>query len=303
MRIASTQYQATMNSALQQANARLAAITEKMASGKALTVPSDDPLTSVRLSRLTREEAALKQYQDNIGAVRTRLTQNEGYLDGMTSDMLQARDLLVGALDGSNSSSNLEAIASPLAALRDSLLFSANTRDQEGRYVFSGTATGTPTITYDATAAVGSRYTFTGNTESQNVVVGSGLTQAANTSVPELATLLNQLDSAAQVMQASGASTSNAATRATMASALDGIDVASDSVSSRIAKLGGAQNILSTLDANHSNVSLSNQQALIDLGQLNVGDAAMQLNAYTTALQATQKAYAKVSGLSLFDVI
>ena len=71
----------------------------------------------------------------------------------------------------------------------------------------------------------------------------------------------------------------------------------------KIAGLGGAQNILATMDTNHANVSLSNQQALIDLGQLDYGDAAVKLNGYTTAVQATQKAYAQVSKLSLFDVI
>jgi flagellar hook-associated protein 3 FlgL len=57
------------------------------------------------------------------------------------------------------------------------------------------------------------------------------------------------------------------------------------------------------MDTNHSNVSLSNQQALIDLGQLDYGDAAVKLNGYTSAVQATQKAYAQVSKLSLFDVV
>jgi len=50
-------------------------------------------------------------------------------------------------------------------------------------------------------------------------------------------------------------------------------------------------------------VSLSNQQAMVTLGQLDYGAAAVQLNGYTTAVQATQKAYAKVSALSLFDLI
>jgi len=303
MRIASTQYQATMNSALQEANARLSVITQKMASGKRLLLPSDDPLTSVRLSRLMREEASIAQYRDNIGAVRTRLSQNEGYLDGMSSDLLAARDLMVGALDGSNSSANLAAVASPLDALRESLFYAANARDQEGGYVFSGTATSTPAFSYDPNAPLGARYSFTGNTEVQHVVVSGGITQAANVSVPEMAALLNRLENASAAMKAPGANASDPATHALLAAALDGIDVAANSVGSRIAQLGGAQNVLSTLDTNHANVSLSNGQALIDLGQLDYGDAAVQLNAYTTALQATQKAYAKVSGLSLFDVI
>jgi flagellar hook-associated protein 3 FlgL len=303
MRIASSQYQDTMNTALQLASSRVSELTEKMASGKRLLLPSDDPLVSVQLSRLTSEESAISQYRDNIGSLKTRLQQNESYLDGMTSDMHQARDLLVGALDGSNSSDDLAAMAGPLQSLRDSLLFTANSKDQEGRYVFSGTATSTPAISYDATKPLGSRYSFTGNTETQSVVVSSGVTQPANVSVPDMFNLLNQLDSAIGALQTPGVNVSDAATHAVVSAGLDGIDAAMNSVSSTIGQLGGTQNILATLDTNHANVSLSNQQALIDLGQLDYGDAATQLNDFTTALQATQKAYAKVSGLSLFNVL
>jgi flagellar hook-associated protein 3 FlgL len=93
------------------------------------------------------------------------------------------------------------------------------------------------------------------------------------------------------------------AVHALIAANLDALDTAMNSIGFKIAGLGGAQNILSTLDSNHANVSLSNQQAAIDIGQLDYGDAATQLNSYTTALQATQKAYAKVSQLSLFNIL
>jgi len=303
MRIANSQYQDTMNSALQLASARVSALNQKMASGQRLLVPSDDPLTSMRLARLTSENAAVTQYRDNIGALKTRLQQSESYLDGMTGDIQQARDLLVGALDGSNSSSDLIAIASPLQSLRDSLLYSANSKDQEGRYVFSGTATATPTITYDPAAPLGARYTFTGNTLPQDVVVSSGVTQAANVSVPGMAALLNQLDGAIATLRTPGVSISDPASRAVVSAALDGVDTASATLSLTIANLGSAQKTLTTLDTNHANVGLSNQQAMINLGQLDYGEAAIQLNDYVTALQATQKAYAKISGLSLFNVL
>ena len=70
-----------------------------------------------------------------------------------------------------------------------------------------------------------------------------------------------------------------------------------------IAVMGGVQNILSTLDANHGNVSLSNQMALTDIGQLDMGFAATELNGYSTALQATYKAYSRIGSMSLFAAL
>jgi flagellar hook-associated protein 3 FlgL len=302
MRIASSQYTATMNSALQDTSAKVEQLTAQMANGLKLQRPSDDPLASVRLSRLARADATVTQYRANISALKSRLQTNESYLDGLTNDMQQARDLLVWAADGANSPADVASMATSLKSLQDSLFYTCNSKDQEGRYLFSGTATNTPAVTYDPTQPPGSRYTFTGNTATQDVVVGSGIHQAANVSLDEMATLLNQVD-LTQSTLAGGVNVNVPAVHAQVAASLDAIDTAMGSVSSKIAGQGGAQNILSTLDANHANVDQADQQSAIDIGQLDYGDAATQLNSYTTALQATQKAYAKVSQLSLFNVL
>lgn len=303
MRIASTQYHATMNTALQNAQSRVEDVMQQMASGKKLLRPSDDPVTHVRLLRLSREDAALTQFRDNISALKSRLQQNESLLDGMVSDMQSARDLLVWAADGGNNANDVAAMADSLKALRDSLFYTANSRDQEGRYLFSGTLTGNQTITYNAAAAAGARYAFNGNTAAQKVVVGNDVTQTANVSLPDSANLLNQLDAMITTLQTPGVNVSNPATHTQIANMIDTVDGTLSTVATDIARLGGAQNTLDTLDTNHANISLSNKQAQLSLGQLDYGDAAVKLNGYTSALQATQKAYGKIANLSLFDVI
>lgn len=303
MRIASTQYHTTMNSALQKASFRLEDILQKMASGEKYSLPSEHPVTTVRLSRLYREEAALDQYRDNISALQSKLTQNEVYLTSMSNDMLSARDLLVWAGDGANTPEDVAAMAGSLQPLLDSIFYVANSSDAEGRYVFSGTAVDSATITYDATAPVGSRYTFTGNTDEQRVAVGPGVTQPSNVTLPEVASMLNQLQQVLTTLQTPGANVNDPAVRADINSAMASLDDVIESISGRIAGLGGAQNILATLETSHANVSLSNQQAALTLGQLDYSDAAVKLNGYTTAVQATQKAYAQVSKLSLFEAI
>jgi flagellar hook-associated protein 3 FlgL len=302
MRIASSQYSVTMNTALQETSAKVEHLTAQLASGLKIQVPSDDPLASVRLARLSREDSVVSQYRANISALKTRLQSNETYFDSLTTDMQQARDLLVWGADGSNSPADEASMSTSLKSLQDSLYNTCNSKDAEGRYLFSGTASSTPAITYNAAAPVGSRYTFTGNTATQQVVVGSGITQSANVSVDEMAALLNQLDTVVGTLSP-GVNVNNPAVHAVVAAGIDAVDTAMGSISSKIAGLGGAQNIIATLDSNHANVNEANQQAAIDIGQLDYGDAATQLNSYTTALQATQKAYAKVSQLSLFDIL
>lgn len=303
MRISTTQYHSTMSSTLQTASSRLEQIMQQMSTGQKLLLPSDDPVTNVRLSRLDREEAAVKQYRDNIGALQVRLKQNETSLDSMNSDLMSARDLMVWALDGTNSSADVTAMSSSLKAIGDSLFYAANVKDQEGRYLFSGTMTATAPVAYDPTQPIGSRYSYQGNLGQQQVAVGNGVTQSANVTVEEMANMLNQLDSTVSALSAPGASANDPATRPQLTATLDAIDTTMGQFSGKIAQLGGTQNILDTMDSNFANVSLSNQRALIDLGQLDYGDAVVKLNGYTEATQATQKAYAKVSQLSLFDAL
>ena len=298
MRIATSQYHQTMAQTLGSAQARLEHVLQQMANGKRLVLPSDDPVAGVRMSRLNREEAALDQYRENIGALSVRLTQNETALDTTVSDMMQVRDLLVWASDGANASEDLNAMAGSLVSLRDSLLYSANSRDHEGRYLFSGTASSQATIVHNGTG-----YVFNGNEATQLVTVGNEVTQPANVNLKEMADLLNQLDATIAALQTTGVNANDPAVRATLKANLEGTDTTMSAVNGKIAGLGGAQNILATLDDTHASVSVANKQALILLGQLDYGEAAIRLNGYKTALEATQKAYSRVSNLSLFNVI
>jgi flagellar hook-associated protein 3 FlgL len=303
MRIATSQYQVMMTQSLQINQERITYVTQQMANGNRIQLPSDDPVDSVRLSRLKREEAAITQYRNNIAAVGERLSKNEGSLQNMVNDMGSGRDLLVWASNGSNTSQDLNAMVTSLTSLRDSLLYSANAIDQEGHYVFSGTATNTPAITYNASAALGSRYSYSGNTNDQLVVVGNGITQVGNQNVNGLEKLLNQLDQTISTLSASGVNANDPTVRSVLKANLDGFDDAMGLISGKVAVLGGQQNVLKTLDANHENISLSNQTAILDIGQLDVGSAAIELNGYQTALQASYKAYSKIGNLSLFAAL
>lgn len=303
MRIATAQYQAIMSRSLETNQAKMLQLNAQMTSGNRIQVPSDDPIGAVRLSRLNREESTIDQYRNNIASLQTRLTKNETYLTSMVNDMQEGRDLMVGALDGTNTPADLNARVNSLISLRDSLVFTANTTDAEGNYLFSGTVTNSAAITYDDTAAVGARYSFSGNQDSQQVIVSNGITQPANANVAGLEDLLNRMDEAIEALKASDVSASDPATRATLTNTLNAMDLALNDTSSTIADIGGAQNILTTLDDNHSNVSLSNQTALFNIGSTDYAATATDLSAYETALQASYAAYSKISKLSLFDVI
>lgn len=302
MRVSSNQYLSTMQLAMQTSNSALAELLQRMSSGDRLLAPSDDPIASVRLLRLQREEAALDQYQQNIGALSSALSKNESILDSISLDIRDAKDLLTAAANNPPED-DLKAMATPLRSLRESLFYSANTKDAEGRYMFSGSKPAVAALAYDAAQPAGSRYSFTGNTDKQQVVVGDGITQASNVTLENMADILNQLDKTIGRLEDPALDNKDPSVAADIRSAMNASDKALEGISSKIAQLGGTQNIMKTLALNHDNVSLSNKQTMTKLGSLDYADAFIQMNGYTMALQASQKAYGRVSQLSLFDVI
>ncbi len=298
MRIATTQFHATLNRSLELNQTAVTRLTQQMATGKRVMVPSDDPVTNVRLSRLTREEAIIDQYRENISAVKIRLSKNESYLSGMIGDLSQASDLLVWAADGSNTPDDLKSMVDSLVALRDSMAYTANTRDQEGKYLFSGTQTDTPPLAFD-----GATYSYAGNAGEQKVVVGNGITQTVNVNVGGLDVLLNKMNEAIDALANTTTDSSVEPMKSLIAETMSLVQSTQDGLSGKVAKLGGAQNVLATLDSNHANVSLSNKTAMTELGQLDYGIASTQLSGYNMALQATYQSYSKISALSLFNVL
>jgi flagellar hook-associated protein 3 FlgL len=316
MRVSSSQYHITVNASLQKSNSQLEKLMSQMASGNRLLRPSDDPISHVRIARLDREEANIAQYLDNIGALSSRMSQSEMVMTSMNSDLLSARDLLVWALDGTNTSDDLSAMATSLEALRDGLMASSLTKDQEGNYMFSGTATKTATVgvaqQVDANNAplvddAGKPvlvYTAQGNNKQQTVVVGNGLTQPANVSIgTETAAVLNALSEAIVAIRKPGVTANDADTRAKLTAALNGVDGTMNDLLTKVSQLGGAQNIIATLETNARNLSTANQTSVLDYAQLDYASAATQLNSLMSAVQATQSAYGKVSQLSLFNAL
>ncbi|RBB95362.1 flagellar hook-associated protein 3, partial [Pseudomonas sp. MWU12-2115] len=180
---------------------------------------------------------------DNIGALKSKLSQNESLLDGIVSDLNNTRDILVAAAN-QPAPEDLKAMAAPLASLRDSLLFAANTKDSEGRYLFSGSAVNNASIQVDASQPVGNRYSFNGNTDRQQVTVGEGVTQPSNVTLESMPALLNQLDKAIATLQSPALNGNDPAVGATVRATMDSVDSALSKVSGSISELGGAQNVL-----------------------------------------------------------
>lgn len=110
-------------------------------------------------------------------------------------------------------------------------------------------------------------------------------------------------DLIAQVQNPAATPAERARVQTSMYGTMSEIDQAISQVSNVRSTVGNRLAVLDSTEASLNQNEVSAKQALSDLRDLDYAEAATRLNIHATALQASQQAYMKVQGLSLFDYI
>ncbi|WP_305814962.1 flagellar hook-associated protein FlgL [Photobacterium leiognathi] len=297
MRVSDTQFSQLMLTSLSKNNQGLGEVLAQMSTGQRLLKLSDNPIDSINLLNLERENSAINQYQDNINNVKTALSSQEVHLMAASDTLKDMRDTLLLASNGAISDADRESYANKLVSLRDALISSFNVQDEEGNYLFSGTQSDVPAITPQPAGG----YIFDGNSDKRVVTVAKGVTMEANFASQEMLDLggnniLNQIDVAIAELQAPTANLNN-----TLQATLNTLDITHDNVLAAVTDIGGRHNNLDLMETSHGDNKLFVEAVTNDLEALDYGEASVRLNNYMAALQATQASYMKINDLSLFN--
>ncbi|HCR1907809.1 TPA: flagellar hook-associated protein FlgL [Enterobacter kobei] len=125
-------------------------INSRLAAGQTLLTPSDDPGGASQAVALQNALAGMSQYDTARTYAQNALGQEDNTLSSigniLTSNL---KEKIVAGGDGSISDEARQAIATELQGIRSSLLELGNTRDSNGRYIFSGYKTGTEPFAKD----------------------------------------------------------------------------------------------------------------------------------------------------------
>ena len=300
MRITNAQITAMMQGSMSMNSAQLGKLMQQMATGQRIMQPSDDPISSVRLLRLQREEASLAQFRSNIQTLSGSLSVQETNLTAASDSMLSVRDLLLWEANGTNGDDDLRAIAGELGNIEQTLVSFLNVRDEEGRYLLSGTLSNQPAVTHDGTS-----YSATGNAKTRQAAVANGVLIEENVTVHgifgENMDFLNSLHGLVQALQDPLLDASDPQLKQDIETALGHLDSTHRDLLGAVAELGGRQNTLTLLDDSNTEVSLVNQKIEGELSQLDYAAASIDLNQYMLSLQATQQTYLRINQMSLFN--
>ncbi len=296
MRISNIQFTSMMQTAITQNNAELNEVFIQLATGNKINKFSDDPLATVQLASLEQTIAMSEQYDRNIANVQSKYDQYETYASTMETLLLEINDLALRASNESLAPESLEGIAIEVESIKEEMLTLLNTQDQ-GSYIFSGTAVDQPAISttppYDMLGNDEHRVTKVSengtvqNNFTVNDVLGVGGTEIFTQLDKMIDQLNNPTDEFSDVMGAS----------------VDMIQDTHIAVNRSLGQIGAQYNSLTRASSTNADIQLYAEGVQTDIIELDYAEASVRLNQGMLALEATQKSYSSIIGLSLFDYV
>ena len=151
MRISSIeQFQLGIDSILDP-QAKLNRTHQKLATGKNVLSPSDDPAAATQLLKLSSLTARNTQHERNVTMAQNELQLQESVLASSGNALQRVRELVIQANNATQSNASRAAIGDEINNLTDELVQLANTKNASGEYIFSGYNSRTPAFTRSGT--------------------------------------------------------------------------------------------------------------------------------------------------------
>ena len=273
----------------------------QLSTGRRFLDPSDDPTAAAQVVGLSEAIARTEQFQQNILAARNRLELEDTVLGNVDNLLQRARELTVQGLNDTLTAQDRQAVAVEIRELLDELLALANTRDGNGDYLFAGTRTGTRPFVNNG----GGSFAYAGDQGQRSLQVGSSrrvadsdsglevfmkVPDATGTAYQDVFTSLYRLAADLDADNPGGNS-------------LTEIDNALERVLATRARVGARLNALDREQDVNEGFLVRLRETRSRIEDLDIAEAATELNRQMVVLQAAQQAYVKVSGLSLFNFL
>ncbi len=132
---------------------RMETYQKRLATGKKISVPSDDPIVAARALKLRTDVSQIEQYKRNVDDALSWLEITESALNNIGEILQRIRELAVQASNSTMTDDDTEKTAEEVAQLKDQLILISNST-YAGRYIFSGFKTDTKLINDDGAFAI-----------------------------------------------------------------------------------------------------------------------------------------------------
>lgn len=300
MRVSSHMLVEQMITNLQRNTERLLEQQDRIASGKRLRAPSDDPAGTERALRIRGQLATLEQHLRAIDASQTWLATTDKALENLSDLVHRARELAVRARSSILRPDDRQAIGREVDELIKRAVEIGNT-SLAGRYLFAGHSTTTQPFTASPSTGSITAVTYNGDTNQILQNIDSGVNVPVNVTGRELeptaappAPLFTTLIALRDELQA-GTMPSDT----TMAD----IDGVLQNINDLRARVGATLNRIDQTAERLGQVRVSLTELLSKAEDLDMAEAIMTFQTQQAVYQAALGAAARVIQPSLLDFL
>jgi len=173
MRVTQGLEQSQFLTALGTLEANVAQTQNQVSTGLSFTTPSENPTAAGAVDNYDAALAESQQYTANANSAQTSLNTEDNALTSVQAQLQSLNSLALQANSGTESSANLNSIATQVSEIQSTLLSVANTQDGSGQYIFSGYATQVQPFSLTTTGAA-----YAGDDGQQRVQIAAGQTLA-----------------------------------------------------------------------------------------------------------------------------
>jgi len=277
---------------------RAEALQTALSTGQRLTKSSDDPVGAAQLRSLARANGFAAIDQTTAARATSDLTLTDSALSSFASYVTRAQELATQAANGTLTAAQRKGIGTELAQMTDELMRLANTRDSAGHALFGGQANGDA---YALDSAGMPQYQ--GTASATELPLGDGQTVTKGLTGPEFLNFgSNNLF--AVVKGLSDALNGAAADPAQAArDALGSLDMGLESITTAQTVVGARLNWIDLVGERRTQLGELRANEEADVGGAELASTVTQLQQVMTVLEASQASFAKLAGLSLFDLL
>ena len=112
--------------------------TEYLSTGKQVLTAKDAPVSNLSLLGFKEELMSIERFNKNITQAESRNNRQEVALSNAQDILLQVKDLVIQANNGSYSEEEFTSLSQQLNSSLDQLLDVGNTKSESGEYIFAG---------------------------------------------------------------------------------------------------------------------------------------------------------------------
>lgn len=298
LRITDASTNARLLAQLTMSRQRVAQAQERIASGKRINRPSDDPLGAGVMARLRSTQATFEQFERNAGVARDTLSVADSALETYEQALDSARALITRGTSDFVDPNGKEAIATELDGLSERILSLANQRYGD-RYLFGGTRQEVPP--YDANGVLAATPTTPQllQIDPDGAPLVLGVT-AEMTFVDGQGSVFTELENAATALRGTG---DPAADRATLLQSIGRLAALTDQARMARVKVGIELEQVETVSEHLSATKLALAETADRTEGADFVEAALELSESQRTLEAILQTKAVTNGRSLLDMI